>query len=152
MVGAYGHVDDFIEQRPGFVQPIITHHFFLHGYIGLHVNFPPSPRFAVLGSVAPWCASEPPKNLSAGQLEILPMKKMISLELECVRRGASTSVPLSQAEMEYEMDHRPAPWECAELCFTACLGCLQRNLSSEMLEKLEVRKNERNSYGKSPQG
>ena len=28
MVGAYGHVDDFIEQRPGFVQPIITHHFF----------------------------------------------------------------------------------------------------------------------------
>ncbi len=34
---------------------------------------------------------------------------------------------LLQAQMEYELDHCPAPWKCSETCYMGCKGCLLKN-------------------------
>lgn len=65
-----------------------------------------------------------PKNLSAGQpRKARPMKKIISVQDGSTGKAVQRK---SQAEMEYEMEHCPAPWNCPKAYYSACLGCFQK--------------------------
>ena len=57
------------------------------------------------------------------QAKSLPMKKIISVNAESLPEKAGKK--LTQAEMEYELDHCSAPWMCPEACYKACNGCLE---------------------------
>jgi len=88
--------------------------------------FSPPQRSAVLGSTAMWDASKLSKNISAGQsAKRLPMKKIISIKTESLREKAGSSRKLPKFEMEYELDHCPAPWKCPVACYRSCVECLQ---------------------------
>ncbi len=69
------------------------------------------------------------------------MKKINSVIVEeSLPEKAGASRKLTQAEMEYELDHCPAPWQCPEACYKALGSCIQEDGRERLTVRARLRR------------